>query len=677
MSFEIVEVGGVKTVSTKAACNHVYVVDVSGSMYGSLAQIRQHLKNIISVVAQPDDTFSVIYFSGKGQCGVVFENVLVSDVSTVTMMHDAIDRYLKTIGLTGFVDPIRKALTLNLDKSKVNNFIMLTDGYDNQSRRDDILNEATALQEMYQSITFIEYGFYADRELLSKMADAVNGVHIFAEGVVNYEAVIEDAVRGVARVQNVAVNVNKRAKHAVYVYNGQIRITPAEDGVVHVPEDVERVHSIVPSDVVAKQLSEEHLFLILFYAAKTSNSELVWKCLTALGDVALVEQYQNAFTKQELSKFEESVQNAVFNVDARYVDGKDLAAVPNKNAPTVIDLLKTLAECEDANVVTDSPFWSYNRIGRASEAQAELPRFVQSPLSRVSLKGLVFNSERPNVSIQTTLGGTVLLPENEFKLDKVPSFITRNYTVIKDGIRNMNKLPVTFKATDADQLRQFKHEVIEEGGGLCYWVFDLSKTPVINRGMVETVDQATFVARAERIESLKARLKVVKALLDEKGGTTAKIAGLVNAHGEEAAKWLSSIGVRDYGYSAVGTTSAEATDEYESIQVLYKIKGLSSLPAIKAVREKVDGGKKLNFADNLIKAALDVCGAMDVKALEGAKDIFTKEKRILEAAFANDVYTLVLGRQWFGDEDDITVDVTVSGQSAPMTISKVRKSVKI
>jgi len=535
---------------------------------------------------------------------------------------------------------------------------------------------------MYQSITFIEYGFYADRDLLSKMADAVNGVHIFAEGVVNYEAVIEDAVRGVARVQNVAVNVNKRAKHAVYIYNGQIRIAQAEDGVVNVPEDVDRVHSIVPSDVVAKQLSEEHLFLILFYAAKTSNTELVWKCLTALGDVALVEQYQNAFTKQELSKFEESVQNAVFNVDARYVDGKDLAAVPNKNAPTVIDLLKTLAECEGASIVTQSPDWSYNRIGRGTSVESALPSFHPSPMSFISLKGLVFNAKRPNVSIQTTLQGRVEVPVNDVGVPSfVPSFITRNYTVIKDGIRNMNKLPVMFKLADAAKLEQFKHEVIEGevsgSDGKCYWVFDLSKTPVINRNMVETVELNTFVNRVERIESLKARLKVVSFLIEEKGGTTAKIAGLVNQYGEEGAKWLSSIGVRDYGFSPVGTTSTEATDEYESIQVVYKIKGASSLPAIKAVRDKVSAGKNLNFADNLIKAALDVCGAMDMESLEVAKGIFTKEKRYLEAELANDVYTLVLGRQWFGDDDDITIDVTVSGQSAPMTISKVRESVKI
>ena len=211
--FEVVELGGVKTTTSKSACNHVYVVDVSGSMYGDLPKIRQHLKNIISVVAQEEDTFSIIYFSGRGECGSVFENVEVSDVGTITMMHAAIDRFIQPIGLTGFVDPIEKALSLNLSGGKLNNFIMLTDGYDNQNRRDTIMAGVDKLPSVFQSISFIEYGYYADRQIIAEMAARVNGVHIFAEGITKYETAFEDVVRGVARVNQIVVDVNKKAKH--------------------------------------------------------------------------------------------------------------------------------------------------------------------------------------------------------------------------------------------------------------------------------------------------------------------------------------------------------------------------------------------------------------------------------------------------------------------------------
>lgn len=675
--FEIVELGGVKTVATKAACNHVYVVDVSYSMYNDLPKIRTHLKNIISMVAQPDDTFSVIYFSSRGQCGVVFENVLVSDVSTVAAMHDAIDRYIKPIGATGFMDPMKKAMELNLDPTKVNSYIMLTDGYDNQSNRGDLIVQAGNLPDVFKAVTFIEYGYYADRELLSAMAEAANGTHIFAEGSINYEEAVENAVRGVSRVNNIEVNVNKRAKHAMFEQNGQIKIVPAVDGVAKVPEDVERVYSVVPGDVLSNKLSEDRLYMILFYAAKTSDSDLVWKCLQAMGDVALVEKYQNAFTKQELSQFEELVSKAVLDPTLRYTQGKDLNAVPNKNAPTTIDLLNLLSASESF-IVTDSPDWSYNRVGRASTTEAALPRFIQSPMSRVSMKGLVFSAERPNVSVQTTLTGQVELPANDLGLPKmVPSFITRNYTIIKDGIRNMEKLPVLFPSSLAPLVEHFAHEVIEEADGKCYWVFDLSRIPVINRAMVENVELSTFVKTVEALNTAKASLKVLGALIEEKGGSTAKIAGMIEKYGEEGAKWLSTIGVRDYGFSPVGTKSVEATDEYESIQVVYKIKGLSSLPAISAVRTKVESGKKLNLGDTLISLNLNNLKDLDQDVLIATKDTMTGTKRLLETVMANTVYTLVLGRKWYGDDEVVTTSVTLEGQVAEMTIEKVRKFIAI
>jgi hypothetical protein len=276
------------------------------------------------------------------------------------------------------------------------------------------------------------------------MAAAVGGTHVFADGYKRYEVVLGDTISGVARVNKIDVSVNKKAKHCIYTYNNQIHIVPVVEGVASIPEDVERIHSIVPKDVLQKQLSEEHLFMILFYAAKTTNDELVWRCLEALGDVNLIRSYQNAFTKQELSEFEILVQNAVLDKTQRFVGGKDTNAVPDKNANTVIDLLSALSEEKaNASLDTDSDHWNYNKIGRSSETIEELPKFVKSKLAaKVSMKDIVFNSERPNISIRTNQQGSVKLPENTVGLESVPSFITRNYTVIRDGIKNVKQLPV-------------------------------------------------------------------------------------------------------------------------------------------------------------------------------------------------------------------------------------------
>jgi hypothetical protein len=396
-----------------------------------------------------------------------------------------------------------------------------------------------------------------------------------------------------------------------------------------------------------------------------------------LGDVALVAAYSNAFTKQELSDFEILVQNAVLNEDQRFLKGRDLNAVPSKNAPTVLDLLGQLIQFEDAELVMNKPYWDYKSIGRASTTENELPRFVKSPLSSVALNNLVFSSERPNVSVQVQQKGVVELPENDFGLTKVPSHVTRNFTIVKDGILNVENLPVLVRDEDFEKVKSFPHEIIEQAKGMTFVVMKLRGVPLINRAMVESVKLGTFASAIADTEALKAKIKVLGHLIEETGGATNKIAGLVDAHGVEAAKWLSSIGVRDYGFSPVGTTSAEATDEYESVQVQAKIKGVSSLPSIAAVLKKVGENKNLNLADKLIADSLSMYKDVPNEQLVKAKEALVKVKRSLERETAEDVYSLVLGRKWFGEDEIASTDVELAGEKTTVTVAKVRKMIKI
>jgi hypothetical protein len=675
--FEVVELGGVKTVTSVSNLNHVYVVDCSGSMYSDLPKIRQHLKNIISLVPQPGDTFSVIWFSGRNQCGVVFENLPVDDAATLAVAHKAIDKYLVPSGLTSFVDPIDLALTLSLKPGNLNNFIFMSDGYDNQSSRTKILERTAELSTVYHNVAFIEYGYYADREMLTAMAESVNGIHMFAEGMVNYEQVVESAIKSTARVSTVDVNVNKRAKHAIYQYNGQIRIVSVEDGVAKVPEDVARVHSIVPTDVLNKQLSVEHLLMILFYAAKTNNVKLTWDALQAIGDEDLVESYQNAFTKQEQSVFLDHVEAAIKGEAPMFVNGRNTEAVPAKGAKTIVGLLNTLSMV-GASLVLDSPHWGYNRTTKASTAGDTLPRFVKSPMQRSSLRGLVFNSSRPNVSIGMTQNGVVELPENEFGLKSVPSHIHRNYTIIRDGIKNVKELPVVLPTQVYLELETvYPAFVVEQNDKETYAVFNLNRIPVINRKKVEEITLEKVVSTISQLEIHKAAQKVINALIKEQGGSDVKIAGLIDTYGEEAAKWLSSIGVRDYGFSPVNTKTVEATDAYMSIEFDYKIKGMSSLPSIEAVRKKLSENKKLTLGDNIIAGLLAIYGAADMEMLEASKTITVAAKRSLELELADMVYTIILGRVWWGDTDEYVTEITINGETAPLTLIKTRKEIKI
>lgn len=686
--FEVIKVGeGSAVVNSSSAVNHVYVVDVSGSMYGSLPRMRQHLKNTVSMVTNPEDTFSIIYFSGKGQCGIVCEEVPVKDISSVTSIQKTIDRWLQPMGLTGFNDPIKLACDLGgrLVNGNANSFVMLTDGYDNQSKKSDIIESCKVIPAKFDSVTFIEYGWYCDRDLLAKMCEAAGATHVFADGIESYEDKFENAISVETRYNMISVPVNKKAKHAVYVSpSNEIVIVDVEEShQVKVPECVEYVYSIVPKDVLQKQLSEDRLYVVLYYAVKMNNSKLAWRCLEALGDVHLVKNFTNAFSRQEITAFSEQVKGAILDESMRFIEGKDLNFVPKEDAATIYDVLSILASTDGAQMVTDSKFFKYNKTAPHTEKAAELPRFIPSDVRGKDVAGLVFNKNRANVSIQAVEEGSVELPENEFGLKFIDSKQTRNYTIIRDGILNVGMLDLivpeeTYTALvdmtdDSDAINMIR---VMSSDGKRRIALDLKAFPVINRSMVSEITLDSFSELVQCMLQVQGRLKGLRHW--ETKDTVAKSSRLADQYGEDAAKWLSSIGVRDYGFSPKVTTK-KSGDCYVATEVTYKAKGLSSFPATNAVLKKVEQGKKLTISESAVMTGIQVGEKMDASLL--THEIKTLERIIkdVQSDISGMVYSMIIGKAWFSgiDDDTAVTEIDVGGMKTSLSITVSKKEIEI
>ena len=54
-----------------ARVHHVVVIDCSGSMSGDLPELREQLKSKLTKLVKVGDLLTVIWFSGRGQCGVL------------------------------------------------------------------------------------------------------------------------------------------------------------------------------------------------------------------------------------------------------------------------------------------------------------------------------------------------------------------------------------------------------------------------------------------------------------------------------------------------------------------------------------------------------------------------------------------------------------------------------
>lgn len=631
-----------KAKKVESPVNHIAVIDCSGSMYHELPRIREQLKKKLPKLLRDTDTLSIIWFSGRGQFGVLLEAEPVATLADLQSVNQAIDRWLRAVCLTGFKEPLLEAEKLvakiaKKRKGSVFSLWFMSDGYDNQWNRNEILQAVEKVGGVVSAATFVEYGYYADRPLLTRMAEKAGGQLIFSEDFDKYaplfEAHVKRQLSGAPRIE-VDVPGDVIGGFVWTMKDGDLISYDAGGGKAAVPEDTAELVWLSPSPVGTEEgelakLSEKQpkkeAAIDAAYAAVSlfslrAQPKVVLPLLKALGDIRFIEQFSTCFGKQKYSEFMEATKDAAFTPKFRWQDGWDPTRVPPSDAFTVLHLLNILQDDEDNRVLLDSDDFSYKRIGRPTEqveVEGQEPlKFTADPApDGYSVSSLTFNETRPNVSILVKKTGTVDLKArlkgsgHEKKVPaKFPTFIYRNYTMIRDGIVNVDRLPVrmTKGTIVALQKAGMPESIIEapQGETLAQTqarlkkaskdrpvtvVINLRALPVINQDMVKAVSASILFRK--QLELMKARgaQKVFNSIKKDKFPRESE--GFKVLYGEDAANWLKDQGITDYSGFGPKTKKAEAQDYYMGKELKVALKGLSSLPSLKEVQTKMASGK--------------------------------------------------------------------------------------
>lgn len=224
--------------------HHIVVTDCSGSMYGDLGKVREQLKKKLPKMVSEKDLVTLVWFSGRGQCGILLEAEPVATLTDLNNVNKAIDRWLQPQGLTGFKDPLIEVakVVASVKKSHpghANSLLFMSDGCDNQWSRAEILKAVEEAAGSLNAATFVEYGYYADRNLLSAMAEKAGGTLIFSDGFNNYAPVLEATLaKKVLSAPKVEVKIEGDVVGGfAFAMDGEDLLTFAvEDGKVWVPE---------------------------------------------------------------------------------------------------------------------------------------------------------------------------------------------------------------------------------------------------------------------------------------------------------------------------------------------------------------------------------------------------------------------------------------------------------
>lgn len=752
------------SVQKSVKVNYLVVLDCSGSMWNELPKIREQLKRKLPKLLGLEDTLSIIWFSGRGQCGILLEAEAVSTLTDLTVVNQAIDRWLNPIGMTGFKEPLQEVSTLikrikgKQSDAKFSLFFM-SDGCENQWPRNEVLAAVETAASGLSSATFVEYGYYADRPLLTAMAERSGGQLIFANGFDSYQPAFEAAmgkkVSGAAKVE-VKVPGYAVGGFVFTVSNGELTTYAVEDFKAHLPEDILEFWYVEPSvhpynDKVSNKSEEKVLAAayaaISLYSVRM-NSDLVFIFLKALGDVNFIERFSTCFGKQKYSEYMDSAKVAAFDPKLRFTKGWDPKKVPADDAYTVLDLLKLLASDDSNHVLFEHPDFKYSKIGRSRldaaevltpEEQAQVTeitakmakekkageikklqealaaimdskqgglKFVTNPAPEgYSISNLVYNADRPNVSIHVQKQGTVDLTgriPDEFKgkiPEIFPTFVHKNYTVTKDGLNNIEVLPVRVTEATAKKLADLlpseaKPTNISMANGLVTGVINLKALPIINRKMVTAVSaKALFELQYELLKT-KAGQKVYKDYLEDrfpkKASATAEA-----TYGADGAKWLLEQGFGPNGYAPLHTVSAESTDVYMGKELKVSVPGFSSLPKVADVKSRIASSKKQTTAGNLMAPyvaevetylksdeyakAVDKDVAFKAWVESRAKNATTQARKIMYD-MACIKFSVIVGQVWpreFASLDENTLNVKLDGIDTECKVEMKEVAIKI
>jgi len=742
------EINSNVTVEVAKKTNHIFVVDVSGSMSGELPQIRTQLKNKLSNLMKEGDTISIVWFSGRNDSGILKEEVEVKSLKTLTDLHDAIDKWLRPIGLTAFLKPLQLVQGL-VDRIKKNrpdsvfSMIFLTDGYNNDCPWNEVIKTLKDMESDIASSTFVEYGYYADSRAITQMASVLGGEKISCDGFDEFELVFDAKISSnILGGKKTVVEITDKYLYdfAFSVSNGSVLLYNIVDGKIMVGGDVKEIYFFSPKAIgvdVGNTVNDTSLYAAIYVLADKLLNDDAEKIFYALGDQYYYQMLVNAFGKQKLNSFKAAIKECIADASKRYpvYNGKVIIKPVPDNAYCLMNLIEDLGNIDGCLFYPNHPEFQYNRIGRkkiaassvltdadkqrlaeaktfdeANKIMKELEekkvdvKFVNTNPDRgYPMTDLVWNKERANLSIRIYIEGEVILPKNKFNIEKVSSFKYNTFTIIKDGIVNVQKLPVSYSKELEDHLKKngVKYDVwisSEKNVGTNSYqtiVIDLSSLPLVNRGMVKAVSAKALAEQEWELLKLQANEKVYDYYKKSLFPKTSK--SFVEMFGEDCANWLKEIGITDFNGFAPKTTQAESTDFYLSVNLATKIKGLSSLPKVEDVVTKIKAGKELKLNEWIMADAIkkylaqldsDMYKSLNEEQqkgvlktyLETKSAILNKQRRKALQEIAQIKFSLILSKRNFVEFksfDENKLSLVLDGQNLDFTFEFSEKQVNI
>jgi hypothetical protein len=577
-----------------------------------------------------------------------------------------------------------------------------TDGYpvvSNYTKEvNNIYNAIAKISNKLTSSLLVGYGDYYNKSLMSEMAEKLGGSLTHSSSLPSFSIALDAFLDISETAKKVPIQIAEEITKDTLIYSisgcNVNLYTPNENNEVFISASTPDISVYVLTDKNPNKFSNKDLTETFNKGLYAGSYILTQRCktdtaidlLALTGDKCLIDGVTNSYTNAEYGKAEKSIQDAINDPSKRFLDGQVFDYVPPVDAFCLLDLIDLLNGDKNAYFYPRHKNFEYKKIGRPSKPLEGFAEFKADPNTRSPFSDLVWNETKINLSLRALIRGTVGLGDEAAKyglLDTYPTYQFRNYTFVKDGILNVTRLPISFSEELFKILIQKGVIELENPIDRLLWEKDkvytlnLDAIPIVNRKIaganLSAKDLCDKVIEEHTYKGIIKTLKWYKATHYPEKEVTADTA---TTWMEKQQAFLEGKGLNTKtGAFEPKMETVESVDFYMAKEFDIKIKGLSSLPKVEAVLEKLKANKKLTASDKLITAGINLVEGksgvwdtimeawLDKMILEYQGKLKEVRRKIQETKFG-----ILLGKMWFSDftsreENKLTVgdyEITIS-----------------
>jgi hypothetical protein len=519
-----------------APAHHIFVFDVSGSMYYDLKDLKATVEKVLTLdeFNNPGLVVSLVTYSSMGDVKVHFERAPIEQVMGVGSPQVQEIRNLRTRGLTCISQGLAKAETM-IDDSEITCISLHSDGYANDrspSRENRAIQEAVDTLKAHPNVfvNTVAYRDWADFNLLAGIANQLSGTCIQAKNIKQVYQAFYDTQKLLAGDLSPTVEVGiGDADYVLFVSLGGRKVLGSSEtinvrGLGAGWATTYRLYEIDKQAFDCIEQEAAHDLAVAFARAAISDGNLnaAKFALVSSRWQGLLERNYKALTATAVARMAEEVESYLFRTPNWPGDTLGSTYGLAFEGPSVLSVLQTLNEySRHIRVHVPTLLGTYKRRGvqriagvRNEDGTITKPKYALHRKADedgyVQISSVDINRNTATANIKLTQDCNLVERETGEAIHKVAGIPLdlkdfRNYTVVGDGEVTVAQLPI--QTSDKRAFRALKKLGVVDGD------FDPQVMLTINLGDLPLVDfDQGFDLPADTFDKL-AKLQVLSKIL--------------------------------------------------------------------------------------------------------------------------------------------------------------------